>query len=54
MYVIKGCTLEGRTYEEKLWVILSVVEATEDTFILVDDADLIVAFGTIAFPTECL
>ena len=47
MHVIEGCTLKSGTYEEELRVILTVVEAAEDAFVLIDDADLVVALGAI-------
>jgi hypothetical protein len=53
VHVIEGCTLKRGTYEEELRVILTVVEAAEDTFVLIDDADLVVALGAITFLGEC-
>ena len=53
VHVIEGCTLKSGTYEEELRVILTVVEAAEDAFVLIDDTDLVVALGAITFLGEC-
>ena len=53
VHVIEGGTLKSGTYEEELRVILTVVEAAEDAFVLIDDADLVVALGAITFLGEC-
>ena len=54
MDVIEGSTLEGGSYHEELRIVLPIVEAAVDAFVLIYDAYILITLGAVAFLSKSL